>query len=165
MFNYFVSPETMDAVSDPDSLVKHDPYQAVKFDALKEMRANDDGTLYKGAAFRHVASIQAPLEHVLRLLDPEFMKEKRNFYSWMDRGNNKAYCVYDRRSAASRQAQFERDFGHLLVKGETNGVHDETNGAEAASLGNVELPSGPGEIAAGPGLHDRSEEQPTSSGG
>lgn len=165
MFNYFVSPETMDAISDPDTLVRHDPYQAVKFDALKEMRANDDGSLYKGAAFKHVASIQAPLQHVLSLLDPEFMKEKRNFYAWLDRGKNGAYCVYDRRRAADRQAQFERDFGHMFVKGEDNGVLESTSATETADLGDIELPSGPGENAAGPGLHDRSEEQPQGLGG
>lgn len=111
---HFVQPADMIHASDPDRLVQSDPSQAIKFDALAELRKMDDGTLYQGSEFRRVASLQAPLENLMKCFDPEFMKSKRNFYAWLDSGKNKAYCTYDRRDAATREAIFQRDFGHLF---------------------------------------------------
>lgn len=101
----------MNIISDPATLVASDPAQAEKFAAIAELRKLDDGDF--SGPFKRVASIQAPLMNLLHCFDPEFMKEKRNFFRWLDSGNNKAYCTYDRRSAQARQAHFERDFGHL----------------------------------------------------
>jgi hypothetical protein len=68
-----------------------------RFDAIKEMRDADDGTLYKGSAFRHVASfVNLPMFKAAQLLDPEFMQDKSKFYAFLRR--NREYATYDIKS-------------------------------------------------------------------
>ena len=44
---------------------------------------------------RHVASfVNVPLFEALRLISPEFLKDKKQLYSFIDR--NPAYCAYQR---------------------------------------------------------------------
>ena len=97
-----------------DFLMSADPeYYGPKFEAIAEMRALDDGTLHKGNEFRRVASfVNVPLfRAATTILDPEFMRDKKKFYEWLDR--NRQYCTYQRPSKADRFAQVERDLGHL----------------------------------------------------
>jgi hypothetical protein len=105
-----------DLLLDSDMLMRHQPdYYGPSFEALHEMReADPDGKLYRGSGFRHVASLKGvPWFTAIKLMEPDFMSDKNKFYEWLDRGNNKRYCVYDRRSAAERKARFDRDFGHI----------------------------------------------------
>lgn len=97
--NFFVAKnETVaDLVMSPEMLMKVAPdYYAPRFDAIAELRANDDGSLYRGAGFRHVASlVNVPLLAATRMIDPDFLKDKRRFYGFLDR--HPEYCAYQRR--------------------------------------------------------------------
>jgi hypothetical protein len=69
-----------------------------RFDALADLRKQDDGSLHRGQGFRRVASfVNVPLfQAATTLLDPEFMKNKKKFYAWLRR--NREYCTYDIKS-------------------------------------------------------------------
>jgi hypothetical protein len=100
----FVSPgEAINTLSDADSWAKRPGY-AERFDAIKDLRSfyrDLEGGRTPG--FKSVASICAPLEAVIRLTDPGFLKDKRRFYSWLD--HNQAYCTYDRRKQSLNNKQ------------------------------------------------------------
>lgn len=101
MSNFFVgSNSELNRISDADTLVKSAPRLAERFEAIAELKALDDGNIYKGQHFKRVASIVAPLMEVAEILDPDFLKNKRKFYKWLD--DNSAYCTYDRRAALAR---------------------------------------------------------------
>lgn len=118
MNTFFVAKNetVVDRLMDSDMLMKIAPdYYRPRFEAIAELRQQDDGSLHKGNGFRRVASfVNIPLSNAAGLLDPQWMKDKRRFYAWLDRGENKRYCTYDRRGKAGRQQQFERDFGHMF---------------------------------------------------
>ena len=94
---FFIRPsETLiDKVSNPSGLVARNPELADRFDAIKEMRSLDDGTLHRGNEFRRVASLIGSLEDLQRAIEPEFLRDKRRFYAWLDA--HPEYCTYDRR--------------------------------------------------------------------
>jgi len=83
-----------------DTLVKAAPeYYSPRLDAIKELREQDDGTLHRGNEFRRVASlINVPMFAAVNLLDPEWMKNKKNFYAWLAR--NPQYKTYDSRGGS-----------------------------------------------------------------
>jgi len=93
-----------DELLDSDMLMKADPdLYGPRFDAIKELRDQDDGTGYKGHEFRRVASlVNVPLANIAGILEPEWMKNKRAFYAWLDRGENRRYVTYDRRKGKKR---------------------------------------------------------------
>jgi len=100
----FVSPgEAINTLSDADSWAKRPGY-ADRFNAIKDLR-----TVYrelengKMPGFKSVASIIGPLEAIIRLTDPGFLKDKRRFYSWLDA--NQQYCTYDRRKQSLNNNQ------------------------------------------------------------
>lgn len=95
-----------DELLDSDMLMKAAPdYYGPRFDAIKELRDNDDGSLQRGNEFRRVASlVNVPLANIAGILDPEWMKNKRNFYAWLDRGENHRYLTYDRRKAGKKRS-------------------------------------------------------------
>lgn len=104
----------LESVMDADTLMRGAPeVYGPRLQAIKELRDIDDGTLHKGNAFRRVASfVNIPIfKAVSTILDPDFMRDKRKFYAWLDR--NKQYCTYQRPSKAARAAQVQRDIGHL----------------------------------------------------
>lgn len=93
---FFRPAETlMDKVCDPSGLVKRNPDLADRYDAVKELRSMDDGSLHRGSDFRRVASIMGSIEDLLRVIEPEFLKDKRKFYAWLDA--HPESCTYDRR--------------------------------------------------------------------
>lgn len=96
-FEFFVRPsETlMDRVADPSGLVARNPGVADRFDAIKELRSLDDGSLHRGNEFRRVANLIGPIEDLLRAIEPEFLRDKKKFYGWLDA--HPEYCTYDRR--------------------------------------------------------------------
>lgn len=96
----------IDAITEPERLVAHDTSgdTARFFDHMKDLRQDDpDGKLYRGSEFKHVASFKGlPLLQAVKLMDEEFMSDKKKFYAWVDRGQNKRYLAYDRRMGAKR---------------------------------------------------------------
>jgi hypothetical protein len=103
-----------DELLNPDLLRAVAPdYYNPKFEAIAEVRAIDDGTISKGAAFRRVASlVNVPLANAIStVLDHEWMKDKKKFYAWLDR--NREYCTYQRPTPFERAAQIQRDLGNL----------------------------------------------------
>lgn len=94
---FFIRPSEslMDKVVDPAGLVARNPEVADRFDAIKELRGLDDGTLHRGSEFRRVASLMGPVEDLLRAIEPEFLRDKKKFYSWLDA--HPENCTYDRR--------------------------------------------------------------------
>ena len=97
----FVGPNlrVLDALTDAETLVKSAPEMADRFEALKELRGQDDGSLYRGSAFRRVASLSGPLLDFAEILEPGFL-DKKFFYAWLDR--HQEYCTYDRRPRRKR---------------------------------------------------------------
>ena len=92
------------AFGDPDDFMdQHADVYGPRFEAIAELRKADDGTLYKGSEFRRVASfVNIPLFNaVTKLFDPDFMKDKKKFYSFLDR--HRVYCTYDRRWKGGEQ--------------------------------------------------------------
>jgi len=117
-----------DVLMDPDLLMAVAPeYYGPRFDAIKELRDEDDGTLHKGMGFRRVASfVNVPLANAIStVLDPEFMKDKRKFYAWLRR--NKEYCTYQIKSLETMAAINQRDFGHLGKETDDGGLRVETS--------------------------------------
>lgn len=114
--SFFVEKNTfLDWYTDPETLVGSNPdYYAPRFDAIKEVREQDDGSLHRGNEFRRVASlVNVPMLEAIKLVEPGFLKDKKTFYDWLDRGNNRAYCTYQRPSRAGRADQVVRDIGNL----------------------------------------------------
>jgi hypothetical protein len=89
-----------DQLFDVDTLMKADAeYYAPRFDAIKELREQDDGTLHRGNEFRRVASlVNVPMFQAVKLLDPEWMKDKKKFYAWLKR--HPEYKTYDNRGGS-----------------------------------------------------------------
>lgn len=110
---FFIKPSEslMDKVVDPAGLVARNPEMADRFDAIKELRALDDGSLHRGNEFRRVANLVGPVEDLLRAIEPEFLRDKRKFYAWLDA--HPEYVTYQRPSRATRAAQIARDIGHI----------------------------------------------------
>jgi len=99
--NFLSGRRLADALFDPKLLMAVAPeYYGPRFQAIKELRGQDDGTLHQGQGFRRVASlVNVPLTNAYStVLDPEWMKDKSKFYAWLDR--NPEYCTYDRRRNA-----------------------------------------------------------------
>jgi hypothetical protein len=109
-----------DKLLNQDTLMKAAPdYYGPRFEAIKELRDADDGSLHKGNEFRRVASlVNVPLAYAFTtLLDPEWLKDRSQFYSWLDR--NLGFCTYQRPSRGERYAMVQRDIGHI---GRTDGT-------------------------------------------
>jgi len=94
-----------DDVMSPDTLMKSDAaYYGPRFDAIKDLRAQDDGTLHKGQGFRRVASfVNVPMMMAMKVTDPDFLKDKRKFYAFIDR--HPEYCTYQRRNGGRPTAK------------------------------------------------------------
>lgn len=89
----------MDLVLDPKALMALYPeVYGPRFEAISELRKQDDGSLHRGNGFRRVASfVNIPLfKAASTLLDPEFMQDKKKFYAFLRR--NREYATYDIRS-------------------------------------------------------------------
>ena len=106
--SFFVSKNMTiaDELLNPDMILKSAPdVYGPRFDAIKEIRDMDDGSMHKGNEFRRVASlVNIPLANMTSILDPEFMKNKKKFYAWLDKGENRAYCTYDRRKMGKKRS-------------------------------------------------------------
>jgi len=90
----------LDILTDASRLVHaNSAYYTPRFDAIKELREIDDGNLHRGGAFRRVASlVNVPMVMVGKLMDPEWMTDKRRFYRWL--GRHPEYKTYDLRGGS-----------------------------------------------------------------
>jgi hypothetical protein len=66
-----------------------------RYEALKELRGIDKGQLYRGSEWKRVASLQGPILDLACVLDPDFLRERRRFYAFLDQ--HLECCTYDRR--------------------------------------------------------------------
>lgn len=85
---YFVQKNSLlDLLSDSDVLRKSAPgYYESRLQAIADLRALDDGTLHRGNEFRRVASlVNVPMMEALKIIEPEFLTDKRKFYGWLAR--------------------------------------------------------------------------------
>jgi len=89
------SESLMDKVVDPAGLVARNPEVADRFDAIKELKSLDDGSYHRGNEFSRVANLLGPIEDLLRAIEPDFLRDKKKFYRWLDA--HPEYCTYDRR--------------------------------------------------------------------
>lgn len=122
MDSFFVRPSEslMDKVVDPQGLVARNPEVADRFDAIKELRGMDDGSVHKGSDFRRVASLLGPVEDLLRAIEPEFLSDKKKFYAWLDA--HPEYCTYDRRKTRDPNMLMN---GIVVTKKLGEGSHDD----------------------------------------
>ena len=98
---YIAKNETdVDILTDASRLIHSAPgYYEPRFEAIKELRALDDGNLHRGSEFRRVASlVNVPMVMVANLMDPEWMKDKRRFYRWL--AKHPEYKTYDLRGGS-----------------------------------------------------------------
>ena len=96
---YVAKNETeIDRVMSADVLMKAAPdYYRDRFQAIADLRSEDDGTLHRGNEFRRVASfVNVPLFMATKMVAPDFLKDKRRFYKFMD--SHREYLTYDRRN-------------------------------------------------------------------
>jgi len=103
---FFVSNnEELDTLLNPDTLMKADAdYYAPRFEAIKNLRDSDDGSLHKGSEFRRVASFtNVPIWLAAQLSDGNLMKDKRRFYALVDKYPQ--YCTYQRRNGGKGTAK------------------------------------------------------------
>lgn len=93
----------VDAVADANAWVKRDSMYADRFDAIKDLKDIDrqmGGKLTGRNGWKRVASVIGPVLEVARALDDNLLRDKKKFYSWLDR--NPQYCTYDRRRGRSK---------------------------------------------------------------
>jgi len=90
----------LDIATDASRLVAAAPdYYTPRFDAIQELRKQDDGSLHRGQAFRRVASlVNVPMLTVMNFMDPEWMKNKRRFYAWL--AKHPEYKTYETRGGS-----------------------------------------------------------------
>lgn len=90
-----------DALMNPDNLMAAQPeYYGPRFQAIADLRSQDDGTLHRGNEFRRVASfVNVPMFQAVQLMNPEFINNKKKFYQWL-RTKGKRYMTYDARGGS-----------------------------------------------------------------
>jgi hypothetical protein len=100
--SFYIAPnETdLDILTDATRIVHAAPeYYTPRFEAIKELRELDDGTLHRGSEFRRVASlVNVPMVAVAKLMDPEWLSDKRRFYRWL--AKHPEYQTYDLRGGS-----------------------------------------------------------------
>mgnify|MGYP001266164163 FL=1 len=78
------------------------PEFADRYDAIEELREKDRARATisvvdaaRANGFYRVASLQGPIETLAHVLNPDWLKVKSNFYSWLNK--HPRHCTYDRR--------------------------------------------------------------------
>lgn len=100
-------PAPMDLMSQPEVLMTLQPdYYRPRFEAIAELRKEDDGTLHRGNEFRRVASlVNVPIALAVKMQNPEFLRDKRQFYRWL-RGPGAPYKTYDKHGGSRPSVTF-----------------------------------------------------------
>ena len=92
--SFFITPNESALDLATERMAK-DPVYQDRYNAIAELRNLDKGQLHRGNEFRRVASLQGSLADFAQVLDPEWLQNKRQFYSWLD--SHPQHCTYDRR--------------------------------------------------------------------
>lgn len=104
----------IDLMTDANGLAERWPQYQERFDAIEENRELHDtynaSKQGKNAAFRSIASLCLPIDRALWLTNENIMKDKSQFYAWLNR--HPEYATYDIRKA---KAPTERP--HTYVDG------------------------------------------------
>ncbi len=89
--------QLVDAIAKPEGWVARDPFYKSFYDSIGLLRNShqEQGTTLKTPEWKLVARLQTTLDDANRLINADFIRDKRLFYSWLDR--NPSYCTYDRR--------------------------------------------------------------------
>lgn len=97
----FIEPMAgLNLMTNADDFVSRHPEYGERFDAIQERRELYEAiqdTTGRSPAFKSVASLCLPVERVLWVTNPDFLRDKTKFYAWLDA--NPQYCTYDRRKA------------------------------------------------------------------
>jgi hypothetical protein len=138
--------QVFDKLMDPETLLKSAPdYYAPRFESIKEMREEDDGTGHRGQEFRRVASfVNVPLFLAAKLTNPDFLKDKKQFYRFIDKYPE--YVSYQRRNGGRGTAKDDLKLPLKALGLDYPGGPDDAQGWDA-----VDVPLDPAsEIAGGP---------------
>ena len=92
----------IDSITNVDTVLRSGPHYADMFSRLHEERRLSDDRC--PGEWKKVAELQVPHESAARILEPDFLKDKRKFYAWLDR--NPQYCAYDRRNHKRQSDRF-----------------------------------------------------------
>jgi hypothetical protein len=94
--SYFLEP-AVDLVA--EAMAK-DPVFEDRYQAIADMRELDRqvGGLYRGSEWKRVANLQGPILDLAKVLDPEWLSDRRRFYAFLDA--HPEVCMYDRRKNA-----------------------------------------------------------------
>ena len=89
-----------DKLFSADTLMHAAPdYYRDRFEAIADLRKMDDGSLHRGNEFRRVASlVNVPMLQALKLIEPEFLSDKRKFYAFL--AKHPEYKSYDQRGGS-----------------------------------------------------------------
>ncbi len=99
---FYTEPIEQTFLDDTTEAMSKRPEFAPRYDAIKELRELDQQGLQtsvaeasKASGFFRVASLQGPIETLAKVLDPEWMKDKKRFYRWLKA--NPQHATYVRR--------------------------------------------------------------------
>lgn len=138
--------DPLDFLLSPETMLKSDAdYYAPRFEEIKRMRDADDGTGYAGQEFRRVASfVNVPMFLAAKLQDPEFLKDKKRFYAFVDKYPQ--YVAYQRRNGGRGTAKDDLKLPLSALGLDYPGGPETIEGWDA-----VEVPTEPvGESSMGP---------------
>jgi len=100
--SFFIEPAETPLDSVTELMAKRSVFDD-RYDAIRDLRELDQQSLIPSVqeaahanGFFRVASLQGPLEALARVLDPEFLKEKKRFYAWL--AKHPQHVTYDRRA-------------------------------------------------------------------
>ena len=104
MTDFYVTPSEDALDQTADTMLRRGAYDD-RYEAINELREADRHLLTpsvedaaRANGFFRVASFQGPLLDLAKLLDADFMKDKRKFYAFL--GKHPELCTYDRRKNA-----------------------------------------------------------------
>lgn len=115
MSKFFVSKNStpMDLLSDTDALINLRPdYYNPRFEAIADLRAQDDGSLHRGQEFRRVASlVNVPLALAVKMENREFLRDKKAFWKWLS-GPGARYKTFDSKGGSRTRMTYTDGKGH-----------------------------------------------------
>lgn len=82
----------LDAVTDVETLIRHAPHMADRFDAIQDLRAQTPADIAIKKDFFRVASIPHTVWYAACELEPDLPDNKPKFYAWLKR--NPQYRTY-----------------------------------------------------------------------
>lgn len=107
----FIERNDLAGAADAPAIAERVPGGRASLEAVAQLRQQNRETGAEGwmydKGWKHVASVHGPLMAVAELLDPEFMKDKRKVYAFLDA--HPEWLTYDRRKNARSNTHFRFD--------------------------------------------------------